>query len=94
MESLTKAFLVSVLLAATCWTVTAEESSQDDDKLYEETVVLKTRMGSLRGRREILQPETSDADGGAGRFYFAFKGIRYAKPPVNERRFQVIDRAP
>ena len=76
-------FALLLLVTASC---RANDTEEEDGQLYEETVVLKTRLGSLRGRREILVPEDESS---SGRFYFAFKGIRYAKPPSNERRFQV-----
>jgi len=71
-------------MAIICWaTVSASSDAdeEDEDELYEETVVLKTNIGSLRGRKEVLIE--------SGRSYYAFKGIRYAKAPTQARRFQV-----
>ena len=76
--------LVVLFMAVICWTSVSTSSDGDDedeDELYEETVVLKTKMGSLRGRKELLIE--------SGRSYYAFKGIRYAKAPIEARRFQV-----
>ena len=45
-----------------------------------EDVTVATTKGRLRGERV-------DAD--MGQYYYAFKGVPYAKPPVKELRFQV-----
>ena len=45
-----------------------------------EDVTVATSKGRIRGERV-------DAD--MGQYYYAFKGIPYAKPPVKELRFQV-----
>ena len=45
-----------------------------------EDVTVATTKGRIRGERV-------DAD--MGQYYYAFKGIPYAKPPVKELRFQV-----
>ena len=68
---------VALLLVAA-----AASLGADNDSMYEETsvVVLKTRLGGLRGHREVVD---------YGFSYISFKGIRYAKAPVRERRFQV-----
>ena len=60
--------------------IVSSDEMDEDDKFYQETVVLKTKLGSLRGRKEVINSATS---------FYAFKGIRYAKPPTGERRFQV-----
>lgn len=61
-------------------TVGASSENDNSEKMYEETVVLQTKMGALRGHKEVVDFRTS---------YFAFKGIRYAKSPTKEKRFQV-----
>ena len=61
---------------------TSSDNSEEEDSedFYEETVVLKTKSGSLRGRKEVVNSNSS---------YYSFKGIRYAKAPTGEGRFQV-----
>jgi hypothetical protein len=68
---------VALLLA-----IVAASLGADNESMYEETsvVVLKTRLGALRGHREVVD---------YGFSYVSFKGIRYGKAPVRERRFQV-----
>ena len=46
-----------------------------------EDVTVTIAKGKLKGDRV-------DAD--MGRYYYAFKGIPYAKPPVKDLRFKVI----
>lgn len=50
----------------------------DDNKLYK---TIETENGLIRGIRmnTLLQKED----------YFAYRGIRYAEPPVDELRFKV-----
>jgi carboxylesterase type B len=45
-----------------------------------EDISVKTNKGSVNGMREDLE---------GGKYYYAFKGIPYAKPPVGKLRFQV-----
>lgn len=70
-------------LAVVCFMVVPNWSLEQDkmEDFYEETVVLKTKSGSLRGQKEVVDFKTS---------YYAFKGIKYAKAPTGERRFQVL----
>ena len=70
--------LVSTLLLVT---IVSSASEEEDDKFYQETVVLKTKLGSLRGRKEVIDTVTS---------FYTFKGIRYAKSPTKEGRFKVL----
>ncbi|XP_059353517.1 carboxylesterase 4A-like [Daphnia carinata] len=63
------------IMVAPNWSLEQEET----EDFYEETVVLKTKTGSLRGRKEVVDFKTS---------YYSFKGIKYAKAPIGERRFQ------
>lgn len=70
--------LMVVLMAQQSLSISLDEDDSED--FYEETVVLKTKMGALRGHKEVVDSKVS---------YYAFKGIRYAKAPTKERRFQV-----
>lgn len=45
-----------------------------------EEVKVKTDKGVVKGIRE---------DGDKGEYYYAFKGVRYAAPPVENLRFKV-----
>lgn len=47
----------------------------------EERIVVKTKVGSLRGR---YQPFKTGTSGG----YYSFQGIKYGKAPVGDRRFR------
>lgn len=60
--------------------VVPSASNEEDDEFYQETVVLKTKLGSIRGHKEVIDSATS---------FYAFKGIRYAKSPTKEGRFKV-----
>ena len=77
-DRLVALLLVFCFLVVFCWSADIEEVEGED--FYEETVVLKTKLGSIRGHKEVVNFNTS---------YYAFKGIRYAKAPKRERRFQV-----
>ena len=48
--------------------------------LASEEVVVKTSKGEVRGVR---------VDSDKGFYYYSFRGIRYAQPPVKELRFKV-----
>ena len=48
--------------------------------LASEEVVVKTSKGEVRGVR---------IDSDKGFYYYSFRGIRYAQPPVKELRFKV-----
>ena len=48
--------------------------------LASEEVVIKTSKGEVRGVR---------VDSDKGFYYYSFRGIRYAQPPVKELRFKV-----
>lgn len=69
------------LFSMICIMVAPNWSFEQDEieDFYEETVVLKTKTGSLRGQKEVVDFKT---------FYYSFKGIKYAKAPTGERRFQ------
>ena len=45
-----------------------------------EEIVLKTDKGNIRGIR---------VDTDAGLYYYSFRGIRYAQPPIESLRFKV-----
>lgn len=70
--------LVLCCMLSLSWSTNIEEETSEG--FYEETVVLKTKIGSLRGHKEVVDFKTS---------YYAFKGIRYAKAPSGAKRFQV-----
>lgn len=70
--------LVLCFMASLSWSTNITEETSEG--FYEETVVLKTKIGSLRGHKEVVDFKTS---------YYAFKGIRYAKPPSGANRFKV-----
>lgn len=70
--------LVLCCMVSLSWSTNIEEETSEG--FYEETVVLKTKIGSLRGHKEVVDFKTS---------YYAFKGIRYAKAPSGAKRFQV-----
>ncbi|XP_043208735.1 neuroligin-3-like [Amphibalanus amphitrite] len=47
-------------------------------------IVIGTRLGRLQGRLEYA--ETFDSGGGS-RYYYAFRGIPYARPPIGDLRW-------
>lgn len=47
----------------------------------QQTVVVQTNCGPVRGRKRLTVNEEN---------YYSFQGIPYAKPPVAELRFKVI----
>ena len=49
---------------------------------YQEPVVVKSRLGSLRGHKQYLDDNAH---------YYAFQGIKYAQAPIGRRRFQAIN---
>ena len=55
-----------------------EDGGIDPDDRKIETVVVETRLGLLRGAKEVISEKFA---------YYTFKGIKYAKPP---KRFEVI----
>ncbi len=77
-DRLVALLLVFCLSVVFSWSSEIEE--EEGEGFYEETAVLKTKMGSLRGHKEVVDSNTS---------YYAFKGIRYAKAPKKEMRFKV-----
>ena len=78
MDILMPLLLVLCFMGSLSWSTNIEEETSEG--FYEETVVLKTKIGSLRGHKEVVDFKTS---------YYAFKGIKYAKAPSGEKRFQV-----
>ncbi len=48
--------------------------------VHAEKVTVKISKGTIKGGR---------VDHDFGQYYYAFKGIRYAKPPTGELRFKV-----
>ncbi|KAI9564535.1 hypothetical protein GHT06_008274 [Daphnia sinensis] len=66
-------------MAVKVWTFVASFEDEEIEDFYEETVVLKTKTGLLRGQKEVVDFKTS---------YYSFKGIKYAKAPTGKRRFQ------
>ena len=51
-------------------------------------VVLATKLGRISGTAEMLRPE--DGHPGSTRFFYGFRGVPYAKPPVGHLRWKVL----
>ena len=49
-------------------------------------IVIGTRLGRLQGRLEYAETFNS---GGSSRYYYAFRGIPYARPPIGDLRWAV-----
>lgn len=60
---------------------TAETDDDAVDSFVSDFQVVETKSGSVRGKRlfTLLQDKP----------YYAFKGIRYGRPPINDLRFRV-----
>lgn len=55
-------------------------------KSTEQYTIVNTNSGTVRGKTQTTLFENKD--------YYAFKGIPYAKPPVQKLRFKVIHVSP
>ena len=51
-------------------------------------IVVITKLGRISGTVEMLRPE--DGYPGNSRFFYGFRGVPYAKPPVGRLRWKVL----
>lgn len=71
-------FSISIFVCAVSIFVASVEANKPSD-FYQEPVVV-TGLGHIRGG--VLRSRL-------GELFYAFRGIRYAKPPVGDLRFKV-----
>lgn len=69
--------IICILTWIGCWcSINAHKKSSNEYK------VVHTNYGYVRGKRMVTLFDNGQ--------YFAYKGIPYAKPPIDELRFMVI----
>lgn len=69
--------IIYILSCCVCWcSINANKKSSNEYK------VVHTNYGYIRGKRMVTLYDNGQ--------YFSYKGIPYAKPPIDELRFMVI----